>query len=171
MRRLLWALLPAVVFTCGDVIVSLLIGRVDLLSAAASHVLLPAGALARYAGMFVLAGPIWWLLRRSAASRPWRVLGVLAGPTAYAISAAWHLGHWFPTGQALYYALNPLTLAAIGSSTAMAALGEMIWRRRPTAGLIVLSLAGWAVLYATVLWDGGVHWFYVYQQGFAALFG
>lgn len=44
MRRLLWALLPAVVFTIGDVIASLLIGRVDLVGAAVYHVLLVASA-------------------------------------------------------------------------------------------------------------------------------
>lgn len=171
MRRLAAALLPALVFALSDLVVTVWSGRPEALGSPLYHLLLPAAALGRFAGMFVLAGAAWWLLRRAGSARGWRVLGVISGPLAYSLSAMWHVLSYFPTGQAAYYGLNPLVVAAVGSSIATAAVAEMLWRRRPAIGLLGLAALGWAVLWATVLWDGGVHWFYVYQQGFKALFG
>ncbi len=170
MKRLAAALIPALSLLVGDVVITRFLGRVDLLGESVYGVVMPGAALARYAGMFALAGLSWWLMRRLGAGRWWRVAALVSGPTAYAITAVWHMARWFPTGQAFYYAINPLTLAALGSSVAMVSVAEMFWRRRVVLPLVGAAVAGWGVLFGTVLWHGGVHWFYIYQQGFEALF-
>ena len=34
----------------------------------------------------------------------------------------------------------------------------------------MVAIAGLATAYVAVLWDGGIHWFYLYEQGYKALF-
>lgn len=169
MKRLIAALLPALVFLLGDQTVLAFSGRPASLGDA-YQVVLPLAALCRYAGMFALAGVAWCLIRRSQGGRWLQALALVSGPVSYAISASWQMSSYFPAGEAAYYALNPLVIAALGSSAAWAAVAEMVWRRALSWRLVLIACLGWAILWATVLWDGGVHWFYVYQLGYRALF-
>ena len=41
-----------------------------------------------------------------------------------------------------------------------------VWAPLPLSAI----LSGLAALYLMMLWGGGVHWFYFYQEGYLALF-
>lgn len=137
--------------------------------------LMNAAALGRFFGLFVAVIAVWGVLRGADAPRWALLLAVLSGPFVYAIAAILGIVGYYPAGEALYYGLNPLTLAGIGSQSGFAALAEMAWRWRRhrkvfTPGVLVTLLAGFAVLFVTVIFRGGVTWFFIYQRGYEVLF-
>lgn len=110
-----------------------------------------------------------------------RVWGCLTLPLVYLFTAVFRATAYFPIGQAIYYGFNPLTFGSASIQVGLMGLMEMVCRtiaRRRTqlkgpivqTHLIASILIGSAALYVTLLWDGGVHWFYVYQQGYRLLF-
>lgn len=140
-----------------------------------------AAALGRFFGLFVAVALVWGWLRSWRASRAILAIAILSGPVVYAVTAVLDVIGYFPVGQAMYYAVNPLTIAGIGAQTGTAALceaGWRWWRRRRgeqtapvvTVGLVATALIGYAVLYFAVIFRGGVAYFFIYQQGYVLLF-
>lgn len=171
------ALMPVPLLVVADVAQRSLAGRPgDFGSVAAYRMTLDGISLARYGVLFAGTLLVWGWLRRREAGVPIRVLAVLSAPMTYSVLAFWQADVYFTTGEAAYYAVNPVWLAALGSQAAVAGLGEVLWRgvrrrpRPPGWWPLLAMVSGWSLLYATVLWDGGVHWFYVYQQGYRLLF-
>jgi hypothetical protein len=87
---------------------------------------------------------------------------------------------FFTPGEALWWGLNPAFLLAFAGAWGQMGLCELVHRvRRRVAGTpvrvvtaapvlgIVLALAA---LYALLVWGGGVHFFYLYMEGYRALF-
>lgn len=180
-----WVLLtaiPAIIVVKADVAIALLAGRPEVFpSVSAYRVVLNFEAVLRFFGVFVAVLCVWAVLRSHRAPRWVLALAILAGPLAYAVTEFFRAQAFFPPDQAAYYAVNPIFVGAVGSQVACAAVAEVLWRwsgrrrginrgRVVSWPLVATAVVGWAILYVAVLWDGGIHWFYVYQQGYKALF-
>lgn len=86
----------------------------------------------------------------------------------------------FSQGETAYYALGSPFLVFAFQVLAMSGVAEIIcriWSRRrgsPVKVWTPLPLAaifsGLVVLFLMMIWGGGVHWFYLYQSGYLALF-
>jgi hypothetical protein len=102
-------------------------------------------------------------------------------PLAYIIWAIVQARSYFSTGQAIYYGLNSITFGSMFLQLGLIGLAEMAcrWRYRRkyndpigvvkfpyVAGVVV----GFTALYLALFWEGGVHWFYIYQEGYKLLF-
>lgn len=109
-----------------------------------------------------------------------RVWGCLLLPLVYLLTAVWRATAYFPFGEAVYYGFNPLTVGSASIQIGLMGLMEMVCRAvtrgrgepQPVVQPYLLAsvLVGAAALYVTLLWDGGVHWFYIYQEGYRLLF-
>jgi hypothetical protein len=176
------ALVPALIVLACHLILARGVGQVDEFgSVGVYRAVMNAAALGRFFGLFAAVVLVWGLLRTWQAPRWVLALAVLSGPLMYAVTAVIDVVGYFPTGQALYYGLNPLTIAGIGAQSGTAALCEAGWRwwqrrhsRRDgpvlTFGLVAVVVVGYAVLYFAVLFRGGVAYFFIYQQGYLLLF-
>lgn len=133
--------------------------------------------------LLLLAGTllIYPILYFRGATWPERVSGCFLLPLVYAITAMIRATSFFPLGHAIYYGFNPLMFGSTAIQIGLIGLMEIICRAiyRLRSGqsvrvvqwyLLASIIVGSAALYITLLWDGGVHWFYVYQQGFRLLF-
>jgi hypothetical protein len=137
-----------------------------------------AAALGRFFGLFVAVVLVWGWLRAAGASRWLLALAVVSGPLVYAVTAVAGVIGYFPVGEAFYYGLNPLTVAGIGAQCGFAGLAEVAWRWRSsrwesrvvTPGVIAAVVLGFGVLFFTVLFRGGVAYFFIYQRGYEVLF-
>lgn len=138
--------------------------------------------LARLGPVYLAAIIVWPVMRLRGASMPWAAVGALASALAFGVIGAIGSLTYFPPGQAAYYILNPMVIAAIGSQVGCSAIGELYvrWRRGGRAALrhwrlwaVVLPIgaAGFVLFYVGVIWDGGSHWFYLWIRGFMVLFG
>lgn len=110
-----------------------------------------------------------------------RVLAAYVLPLAYVLWAIFQATAYFPLGQAVYYGFNPLAFGAFWLQLALIGVAEIAGRawsrfRHGTRGPLVRwthiagIIVGLFALYLTLFWDGGVHWFYVYQEGYKLLF-
>ena len=134
------------------------------------------GVLARFFGMFVAVIVVWGSLRSRSAPRWLLGLAIASGPVAYSVSAFLGAAQFFPAGQAAYYAVNPMFVAAVAGQCAMAGVGEAVWRwwsRRRGRSAPALTwqigavvVVGLLVVFVTVLWQGGVPYFFWYQRGY-----
>ena len=87
---------------------------------------------------------------------------------------------FFTPAEALWWGLNPAFLLAFAGAWGEMGLCELVHRaRRRTGGtpLRVVTAApvlgivfGLVALYALLIWGGGVHTFYLYMEGYRALF-
>ncbi|MCB0898739.1 MAG: hypothetical protein H6526_05175 [Actinobacteria bacterium] len=179
-RALALALVPAAIVVVTSVFVQTFAGRYELLGAAYAP-LLNAGVLLRAFGMFASVILVWGLLRSRGASRPVLALAILSGPVSYGITAALDALSYFPVGQAAYYGINPIAMATVAGQCAAAAVAEMAWRwwsrhrgrevGSPVTWRIAAAFgAGLLTVFFTVLYQGGVPFFYVYQRGYMFLF-
>jgi len=92
----------------------------------------------------------------------------------------YHASGVFSPGETAYYALGSPFLVFAFQVLAMSGVAEIICRirNRSRGGqlrvwtLLPLSaiLSGLAALFLMMIWGGGVHWFYIYQSGYLALF-
>lgn len=178
----LLALIPAAIVLGCTAVLHFGAGRPDaFVSVAGYQLLMNLAVLGRFFGLFAAVVVIWGPLRGRNATRGLLALAIVSAPIAYAATAFAAAREFFPVEQALYYAVNPLTVAGIASQCAMAAVGEAGWRwwrqrRSLDAGppltwrIVTTALIGWAVLFFTVLFRGGVTYFFYYQQGYLLLF-
>lgn len=182
LRGVALALVPALIVLVCHLVLARGVGQVDSFGSVGLYrTVMNAAALGRFFGLFAAVVLVWGLLRTWQAPRWVLALAVLSGPLMYAVTAVLDVVGYFPTGQALYYGLNPLTIAGIGAQSGTAALCEAGWRwwqrrhgRRGgpvlTFGLVAVVIGGYAVLYFAVLFRGGVAYFFIYQQGYLFLF-
>jgi len=109
-----------------------------------------------------------------------RILASLFTPAVWAAKEIVRVGEYFSFLESLYYALNSLILLTLFINVGIMGLCEILCRaldrRRglntrvftfiPVLG-VVLALAA---LYLMLIWGFGVHWFYIYMQGYRAIF-
>jgi hypothetical protein len=108
-----------------------------------------------------------------------RVLGSLALPLAYLVTAIIRAAAFFPIGEALYYGLNTITMGSFFLQIALIGLADLLcrWWMGRTDGRpfinqsqIAAVLIGALAAFLILAWNGGEAWFYVYQQGYRLLF-
>jgi hypothetical protein len=133
--------------------------------------------LARMGPVYFSALIVWPAMRARGATPIQATLGILATPIAFAIVSGWSAASFFPPLEAAYYATNPMVIGAIGAQIASAGVGALayrMWRARRitvTWGPIVAIVAGTAIAFVAVLWDGGQHLFYPWVLLYGRLFG
>lgn len=110
-----------------------------------------------------------------------RVLGSLITPIVWTIKELVRVSEYFTLGETLYYGLSSIFLLIFLGTFGLMGIVELICRQRikkridPAMGVItplpvVAILIGLAALYIIFVWGVGVHWFYIYQEGYKALF-
>lgn len=110
-----------------------------------------------------------------------RVLGCIAGSLAYLVTASLRATAFFPPGEAVYYGFNSMLFGSLFLQLALMSVADIAarWQRRRASGRrlrlvrwphLAGILVGLSALYVALFWEGGVHWFYVYQEGYKALF-
>lgn len=110
-----------------------------------------------------------------------RIIACLVTPIVWNIKEFIRVSEFFTFGETLYYCLNTSFLLSIFGTLGLMGLCEMICRSRlnksaeepvkvftpiPVASIIV----GAAALYICLIWGGGVHFFYIYIDGYRAIF-
>jgi hypothetical protein len=110
-----------------------------------------------------------------------RVLASLATPIAWDVKEILRVSEYFTWGESLYYGLNTIFLLSLSVVAIEIGLCEMACRwlrnRDTTEPLSVATpaplmsvLAGLAGVGLLFVWGTGVHAFYIYQEGYKALF-
>jgi len=109
-----------------------------------------------------------------------RICTCLVTPALYTASDVLRVREFFSWGESLYFALSPgfqlILLANLGCMGLAEMLCRLSLRRKGVVIRVITPLPLAAVLllpvgvYVIVIWGFGVHWFYVYQQGYKALF-
>ncbi|MFP4477085.1 MAG: hypothetical protein ACLFOY_16110 [Desulfatibacillaceae bacterium] len=110
-----------------------------------------------------------------------RIAACLVVPVVYALTEVARATGFFTLAEAVYYGLNTAILLIVLANLAATGVADMLMRkeekgRRPrtrvltawNGGAVVLFLVG---VYMIFLWGMGVHAFYIYQEGYKALFG
>lgn len=110
-----------------------------------------------------------------------RIFASLFTPVAWTIKEIVRVNDYFTFWESLYYGLNSLTLLTIFGTFGLMGICEIICRavvRKqsrhlieiitpvPVAAIFVSIIA----LYVLFIWGMGVHWFYIYMEGYKALF-
>jgi len=133
-----------------------------------------AGSLFVYSIMYVRGAPI-----RE------RIIWSCIVPVVYILKEIWRVSAFFSVGESFYYALAPVPLGLLFSQIGFLCLGEIFWRWRdkksgkelriftagPASGLVFWLIT----LYFMLLWGSlsdtpGSNWFYLYMEGYKALF-
>ncbi|MBN2225529.1 MAG: hypothetical protein JW765_12700 [Deltaproteobacteria bacterium] len=141
-----------------------------ILSGVALFISLSFGALYVYSVSYLRgAGPVE------------RVIAALVNPIIWMTKEVAVVGSIYTVPEALFYYLNPVHLLLIGAVVAEMGAAELLIRRRlkrdgtvkrvlvPGAVSAVVIGLGWIAF--MFIWDLGVHHFYIFQEGFKALFG
>ena len=140
-----------------------------------------AGHVLLYAAYALSALVLYPVLYFRGASLPERVLGCYVTPLAYVVKEVIRVNQYFTVGESLFYVLTSIIMGGLFIQVGLIGAGELIsrllYRRRfgiPVRVLTWQPLAGIAVaagaLSVMLLWDGGVHYFYVFQEGYKLLF-
>jgi len=110
-----------------------------------------------------------------------RILACLITPFFWNAKEVVRVAEYFTVAESLYYGLNPLFLGVLAAVLFQIGLAEMACRRRlkkrnelsapafSPAAAIAIAL-GLIAVFVFNLWGMGVHWWYVYQEGYKALF-
>jgi hypothetical protein len=113
---------------------------------------------------------------------PWeRIAASLFTPLAWIVKDLFRVSEFFTPGETLYYAFNPLFLLTIIGAFALMGICEMACRWRAvrrgesrlkviTPGPVFAAVTGVVAVYVLLIWGVGVHWFYIYMEGYRALF-
>ena len=118
---------------------------------------------------------------RGGAGLPERVAASLFVPAVWAVKEVYRVTLSFPLAESLYFIVNPLIIAAFCAAAAEMGLSEYLVRRGRKKAGEDLSLLPMPALLAIVVgvglivfmfsWGLGVHTFYIYQEGYKAIFG
>lgn len=139
--------------------------------------------LSGYRTLMLLFGAlfVYPAMRLRGATAVERWIGSYAIVVAYAVLAMVRATAFFPVGEAIYYGFNPVTFGSAFLQLAWICVAEMgcrWWVRRSGGAAVVVFrwrflagiLVGLAAIYIVLLWEGGVHGFYIYQEGYKLLF-
>ncbi len=110
-----------------------------------------------------------------------RIIASLVTPIAWDIKEIVRVSQYFTYPEALYYGINQVFLLSIFGAFAQMGLCELIcrWRlskrgegpARVFSAIPVISiLLGLGAFYVILIWGVGVHFFYIYVEGYKALF-
>ena len=178
----LLALVPGAIVAVANVAVAAFAGKPEAFpSVELYRFVLNAAVLLRVFGMFLAVVLVWWELRTRQAKRVVLTVAVASGPLTYAVIEAFRMLSFFTAPEAVYYMVNPLTMAALGGQTATAGLVETLWRgfgrrhgRWPgrvfTWRLVAAIVGGLTVLFIAVIHAGGTTGFYLFNAGYRWLF-
>lgn len=110
-----------------------------------------------------------------------RIAACLVTPLVWNLKEMVRVSEFFTLGETLYYGLNTVFLLAVFSALGQMGLCELICRWRlgkrseepvkvfsPTP--VIAIFVGLAALYVCLLWGLGVHFFYIYIEGYRAIF-
>ncbi len=145
------------------------------------RLLMNSGHVLLYAAYGLSALVLYPVMVFRGASLRERVLGCYITPLAYVLKEVIRVTAYFTLGESLYYALSPIVLGALVLQLGFMGLADIACRARyrqrygePVKLVTGVALAGiiiaLASFYVLLLWDGGVHYFYFYQQGYKLLF-
>jgi hypothetical protein len=124
------------------------------------------------------------MYHRGASTRE-RVLWGWIVPGAFVLKEIWRANSFFSLGESFYYALAPLTLGVLLAPIGFLSLCEMFWRWRdrkrgqatriatagPVAGIVFWMITVFFMLFWGSANDTpGAKWFYLYMEGYKALF-
>jgi hypothetical protein len=115
------------------------------------------------------------------ASAAERIAACLFTPVVWNLKEMVRVSEFFTFGETLYYGLNTAFLLALFGTLGLMGLSELLCRRKlnkfgeePVKVLspapVLAICAGLAALYICLLWGLGVHFFYIYIDGYRALF-
>jgi hypothetical protein len=109
-----------------------------------------------------------------------RVVGSFIPQAAWWLKEMYLAGAYFTLPETLYYGLGQVFLVAFAGNVAVMGAAELVCRavarRRAGRGRVVSPgpvaalVVGLAGIYFMALYGGGEPWFYVYQEGYKALF-
>ena len=110
-----------------------------------------------------------------------RLAACLVTPLVWNLKEMVRVGEFFSFGETLYYGLNTAFLLTVFGSLGLAGLSELVCRWRlgrrtgqpvrifSPAPLILLGM-GLAAVVLLLIWGLGVHFFYIYIEGYKAIF-
>ena len=115
------------------------------------------------------------------ASMAERIIACLITPLVWNLKEMIRVSEFFTLGETLYYGLNTSFLLALFGALGQMGLCELICRWRLgkrsdepvkvlTPAPVIAICAGLAVLFICLLWGLGVHFFYIYIDGYRAIF-
>jgi hypothetical protein len=110
-----------------------------------------------------------------------RILACLVTPVAWNAKEVVRVSEFFTWGESLYYGLNTIFLLCLCAGAIQMGLCEIACRwvhnrkvSEPvsvvTPASVIAVLAGLAGVSVLFVWGAGVHSFYIYQEGYKALF-
>jgi hypothetical protein len=110
-----------------------------------------------------------------------RLFACLVTPLVWNAKEMVRVGEFFSFGETLYYGLNTAFLLAAFGSLGLAGLCELVCRWRLGKGSeqavrvfspapVLWIGAGLAAVYLLLFWGLGVHFFYIYIEGYKAIF-
>ncbi|HPW70040.1 MAG: hypothetical protein GXY28_05445 [Bacteriovoracaceae bacterium] len=147
-----------------------------VLQKAAAFIFGPAAFLAIGCGAIV----VYPVCRSRGASVAEAFAASMITPLAWILKEVVRVSEFFSWGESLYYGLSSSLLLAIAANIGFMGLGEMIHRSRlkkrgmaravVTPVPIAAVVFALAALYVILIWGVGVHWFYIYQEGYKAIF-
>ncbi len=109
-----------------------------------------------------------------------RIAGSFIPQAAWWLKEMYLAGAYFTLPETMYYGLSQVFLMAFAGNVAVMGAAELVCRffaRRRTArvrvvtpGPVAAMAVGLAGIYFMALYGGGEPWFYLYQEGYKALF-
>lgn len=110
-----------------------------------------------------------------------RIAASLLTQLAWIVKELFRVTEFFTLGETLYYTFNSLFLLTIIGAFALMGICEMACRWRAvrrgesrlkviTPGPVFAAVTGVVAVYVLLIWGVGVHWFYIYMEGYRALF-
>jgi hypothetical protein len=124
---------------------------------------------------------VYYVAYRGGAGPIERIVAALISPFIWMTKEVVIIASIYTLPEALYYYINPIHTLLIAAAVAEMGVADMLVRRRlrkegavpraltfPAVTAVVLGAAWIVVMFA---WGLGVHHFYIFQEGFKALFG
>jgi hypothetical protein len=110
-----------------------------------------------------------------------RILASLVTPVAWNAKEILGVSEVFTWGESLYYGLNPVFFMCLSVAAVQMGLCEMVCRRLRNRGVsepapvvtptpLVAVVVGLVCMAVLLLWDMGAQGFYIFQEGYKALF-